>query len=208
MAAQPLKVGMRRQPRQARSQERVNRILDVAEEMFIHEGYEVTTTNAIASRAEVPIGTLYQFFGDKTAILYGLVERYISLLQERFYSMDGDPVTLPLPQYVEQIVDTVDQFFEQYPGYHAIFMQAQGSVAELEQLDEAMDTHFIQNWAVELGQRDPSLTLADREAIAFVLVKTIGTILWLSLGQPPQARQRLVAETKRLTLSYLESYHR
>ena len=132
MAAQPLKVGMRRQPRQTRSQERVNRILDVAEQLFIEEGYEVTTTNAIASRAEVPIGTLYQFFGDKTAILYGLVERYITLLQEQFYEMDGDPVTLPLPQYVEQIVDTVAQFFETYPGYHAIFMQAQGSVAELE----------------------------------------------------------------------------
>ena len=55
-------IGMRRKPKQARSKERVKRIMDVAEQMFIEEGYEITTTNAIAIRAEVPIGTLYQFF--------------------------------------------------------------------------------------------------------------------------------------------------
>ena len=69
-----------------------------------------------------------------------------------------------------------------------------------------MDSHFINNWAVELGQRAPRLPLEDRETIAFVLVKTIGTILWLSLSQPPIVRKRLIAETKRFTLSYLQSY--
>jgi hypothetical protein len=39
-----------------------------------------------------------------------------------------------------------------------------------------------------------------------VLVKAIGTLLWLSLSQEKVFRQRLVAETKRLTLSYLQSY--
>jgi len=61
--------GMRRKPRQARSQERVNRILDVAEKLFASQGYAATTTNAIAAQAQVPIGSLYQFFPDKTAIL-------------------------------------------------------------------------------------------------------------------------------------------
>lgn len=59
--------GMRRQPRQARSQERVNRILDVVEALFISEGYTATTTSAISKRAKVAIGSLYQFFPDKAA---------------------------------------------------------------------------------------------------------------------------------------------
>lgn len=207
MAAKPLKAGMRRQPRQARSQERVNRILDVAEQMFVEEGVEVTTTNAIASRAEVPIGTLYQFFGDKTAILYALAERYLALLHQQFEAIEsGEEVQRPLPEYVEQLVDAIDQFFSDHPGYHAIFMQAQGTVAELEALDAASDAQFIKDWALELAQRDDRLTAEDCEAIAFVLVKAIGTLLWLSLSQKPKFRKRLVAETKRLTLSYLQSY--
>ena len=55
---------MRRQPKQARSQERVHHILDVAEQLFIELGYEQTTTRAIATRAGVPVGSLYQFFPD------------------------------------------------------------------------------------------------------------------------------------------------
>ena len=69
-------IGMRRQPRQVRSQERVNQILDVAEQLFITEGYNATSTNAIAANAKVPIGSLYQFFPDKAAILYKLAARY------------------------------------------------------------------------------------------------------------------------------------
>ncbi|MEA5463878.1 TetR/AcrR family transcriptional regulator [Leptothoe sp. PORK10 BA2] len=45
--------GMRRKPRQARSQERVNRILDVAEDLFASQGYTATTTNAISTQAQV-----------------------------------------------------------------------------------------------------------------------------------------------------------
>jgi hypothetical protein len=39
-----------------------------------------------------------------------------------------------------------------------------------------------------------------------MLVKVIGTLLWLSLSQECVFRQRLVVETKRLMLSYLQSY--
>jgi AcrR family transcriptional regulator len=70
---------MRRQPRQARSQERVKQILDVAEQMFIAEGYDAATTNAIAVRAGVPIGSLYQFFPDKGAIVQALAVRYMEV---------------------------------------------------------------------------------------------------------------------------------
>ena len=205
MAAKPLKSGCGVSPNKPAVRKRVNRILDVAEQMFIEEGYEVTTTNAIAARAEVPIGTLYQFFADKDAILYALVERYVALLKQKFEAHDAEG-TAQLPEYVAQIVDAIDQFFTDYPGYHAIFMQAQGTVAELEAWDNAADAQFIQDWALELAQRDDSLTREDCEAIAFILVKTMGTILWASQSQKPEFRKRLVEETKRFTLSYLQRY--
>jgi AcrR family transcriptional regulator len=198
---------MRRQPRQARSQERVNQILDVAEQMFITEGYNATTTNAIASRAKVPIGSLYQFFPDKAAILQALARRYTALLHQRLAELDSDEMTkLPLKTYVEQIIDTTDQFFTNHPGYHAIFMQVQGKMPELEEIETAADAQLIEDLAISFSQHYSELEPADYEAIAFILVKAIGTLLWLSLSQEPSFRQRLVTEIKRLTLSYLLSY--
>ena len=199
--------GMRRKPRQARSQERVNRILDVAEELFASQGYAATTTNAIAVQAQVPIGSLYQFFPDKTAILQALALRYAEMLHQKLLFIDeAEAVTLPLADYVNQLIDTIDRFFTDNPSYYAIFMEVQGTIRELEEIDEATDAKLIQDLASSLANRDARLEPADYAAIAFVLVKAIGTLLWLSLSQEPLYRQRLVAETKRFTLTYLESY--
>jgi AcrR family transcriptional regulator len=199
--------GMRRQPRQARSQERVNQILDVAEQMFIAEGYNATTTNAIAARAKVPIGSLYQFFPDKAAILQALALRYSEMLHQRFMELDPDEMTkLPLSSYVDRLIDATDRFFTDYPGYHAIFMEVQGTMPELDEIEAVADAQLIEDFATSLSQRYGDLDSTDYEAIAFVLVKAIGTLLWLSLSQEPTFRQRLVAETKRLTLSYLQTY--
>lgn len=203
----PNPTGMRRQPRQARSQERVNRILDVAEELFIAEGYNATTTNAIAKRADVAIGSLYQFFPDKTAILQGLALRYSKLLYQRLSEPNPETLaSLPLADYVDLIIDATDQFFTDYPGYYAIFMPLQGTMPELQTIEAVADAQLIQDMATELSLRNAGLETADCDAIAYVLVKTIGTLLWLALGQEKPFRQRLVAETKRLTLHYLESY--
>jgi AcrR family transcriptional regulator len=199
--------GMRRKPRQARSQERVNRILDVAEELFANQGYAATTTNAIAAQAQVAIGSLYQFFPDKAAILQALALRYAEMLHQEFVLIDEDEaVTLPLADYVNQLIDTTDRFFTDNASYYAIFMEVQGTIRELEEIDEATDAQLIQDLASSLANRDARLEPADYEAIAFVLVKAIGTLLWLSLSQEPLYRQRLVTETKRLTLNYLQSY--
>jgi AcrR family transcriptional regulator len=199
--------GMRRQPRQARSQERVSQILDVAEQMFVAEGYNATTTNAIATRAKVPIGSLYQFFPDKAAIVQALALRYTEMLHQRFIELDPDEMTkLSLPSYVDRLIDATDRFFRDYPGYHAIFMEVQGTMPELEEIEAAADAQLIEDLATSLSQRYGDLDSVDYEAIAFVLVKAIGTLLWLALSQEPLFRQRLVAETKRFTLSYLQTY--
>lgn len=208
MSESPLPAGgMRRKPRQARSQERVNRILDVAEKLFASQGYAATTTNAIAVQSQVPIGSLYQFFPDKTAILQALALRYTEMLhQELVFIDEAEAFTLPLVDYVNQLIDRTHRFFTENPSYYAIFMEVQGTIRELEEIDEATDTRLIHDLASSLANRDARLEPADYEAIAFVLVKAIGTLLWLSLSQDPLYQQRLVAETKRLTLNYLQSY--
>jgi AcrR family transcriptional regulator len=198
---------MRRQPRQARSQERVDRILDIAEQLFISVGYNATTTNAIAVGAKVSIGSLYQFFPDKAAIVYGLATRYNQQLRQlliELYPLENE--SLSLAEYMEQVIDTVDRFFVDYPGYYAIFMSLQSSMPELAEIDAAADAQLIEELAMILSVRYSGLEPEVYGSISFVLVKTIGTLLWTSLSQEQVFRHQLVKETKRLTLSYLESY--
>ncbi|MBD2438660.1 TetR/AcrR family transcriptional regulator [Nostoc sp. FACHB-110] len=207
MTESPSAAGMRRKPRQARSQERVNRIIDVAEELFISQGYNATTTNAIAAGAKIPIGSLYQFFPDKTAIMQALAMRYEERLHQKLGILDNpDLVKLPLSVLVDQLIDISEQHFAENPGYYAIFMEVQGALPEVQAVGEAADAALIRDLASLFAQREAGLETTDYEAIAFILVKMIGTLLWLSLSQEKTFQPRLVAETKRLTLSYLQSY--
>jgi AcrR family transcriptional regulator len=203
----PKSTEMRRKPRQARSQERVGQILDVAEQMFIAGGYSATTTNAIAAGAKVSIGSLYQFFPDKVAIVQALAVRYLEELHRRFAVLDSDELAdVSLSDYVDRMIDVTDRFFTDYPGYYAIFMQVQGTIPELAEIENAADAQLIRDLAISLSQYNSNLQPDSYEVIAFVLVKAIGTLLWLSLGQDQDFRERLVVETKRFTLNYLQSY--
>ena len=64
----------RRIPRQARSAETVAAILEAAAQILEAGGLSAFTTNAVAERAGVSIGTLYQYFADKNAVLLALAE--------------------------------------------------------------------------------------------------------------------------------------
>ena len=66
----------RKQPVQARSRELVEVILEGAARVFEERGYAAATTDAIAERAGVSIGSLYQYFPNKDALAVALMERH------------------------------------------------------------------------------------------------------------------------------------
>ena len=68
----------RNAPRQQRSRETYERVLDVAAKTFEELGYSGTTTNKVAEAAGISIGTLYHYFPDKDALLYSLAERHLT----------------------------------------------------------------------------------------------------------------------------------
>lgn len=199
---------MRRRPQQARSQERVKQILDVSEQMFLELGYEATTTRAIAARAEVSVGSLYQFFPDKEAILKALAMRYLQTQYQMFLNLHTEQtLTLPLPSYVDQMIGVFDQFYTDYPGSRAIFEKLLDTItwSAIEKIDE-VEYQVVGELARFFYARQPSLLLSKCERIALVITKTITELLWLSLSRDQEFRQELVLETKLLILSYLQQY--
>ncbi len=68
----------RKPPIQKRSRETVEVILEAATQVFIQMRYSAGTTNRIAERAGVSIGSLYQYFPNKDAIPASLAERHLT----------------------------------------------------------------------------------------------------------------------------------
>ncbi|MEO1295349.1 MAG: TetR/AcrR family transcriptional regulator [Cyanobacteria bacterium J06636_16] len=199
---------MRRQPQQARSQERVKHILDVAEHLFLEAGYESTTTRAIAARAGVSVGSLYQFFPDKEAILKALAVRYMQTQYQRFLDLHTpETMKLPLSSYVGQLIGAFDQFYTDYPGSRAVFEQLLDTItwSAIEKIDD-FEYQVVDELAQFFHSRKPSLPIKKCKHIAMVITKTITELLWLSLSGDQEFRQELVSETRLLIWSYLQQY--
>lgn len=198
---------MRRQPKQARSQERVHHILNVAEQLFIELGYEQTTTRAIATRAEVPVGSLYQFFPDKDAIVRALADCYFEQEYRMFVQLHTEIADMEIATYVDRMIDAFEQFAEQQPGYRAVLGQLIDlmTVADASKLNE-YDQLMLAGLANFLSQRNPELDAAHCELIATTLFKAASELLWLAFTCDRPRQQALVAETKILVTAYLQTY--
>jgi len=92
MPARKQRLNPRKQPVQHRSKATVDVILVAAAQVFENHGYASGTTNRIAARAGVSIGTLYQYFPSKEAIAVALLERHIADTDHRLHEWVGHMV--------------------------------------------------------------------------------------------------------------------
>ncbi|AME27334.1 TetR/AcrR family transcriptional regulator [Burkholderia sp. PAMC 26561] len=67
----------RKQPQQARSQATVDAIFDATIQVLLVEGLQRLTTIRVAERAGVSVGTLYQYFPQKQALLFAVLQRHL-----------------------------------------------------------------------------------------------------------------------------------
>lgn len=67
----------RKSPVQARSAASVDAILEATIQVLLSDGKEQLTTTRVASRAGVSVGTLYQYYPNKSALLQGALKRHL-----------------------------------------------------------------------------------------------------------------------------------
>lgn len=91
--------GRRRTPKQQRSRMTVDAICEAAAQVFEARGFASTTTNHIAERAGVSVGTLYQYFANKDAVAHALLERHMN---------EGMELIRPALARAMKLVDEVD----------------------------------------------------------------------------------------------------
>jgi AcrR family transcriptional regulator len=188
--------------RRARGLQRIASILDAAETLFAHIGYEQTTTNHIAAQAGISPGSLYQFFANKEEIAQALARRYTEELQQAYASVFSiEAASLPFPLWLDQIIDTLLAFHVAHPAFHILLNTPPSMpVARLtHDLPKELQTQF------ELGLklRAPTLPPVQRKLSAIMSVQLFKAVLPLVLRAEEAERKLLVQELKTVLQCYL-----
>jgi AcrR family transcriptional regulator len=138
-----------RAPQQERSKRRVAAILDAAAVEFAEHGFAGTTTTAVAARAGVPIGSLYQWFDDKEALLYGLADRHLASGTEVMLAALEEAQAAPdLATTVRIMVEAAVEANAGDPRVHRILYREAPRPPELQaRLNELQDV--LVGWVVD-----------------------------------------------------------
>lgn len=104
-AASARRVNPRKAPSQPRSAHTVEAILEGAAHILERHGLDAYTTNAIAARAGVSIGSLYQYFPTKDAVTVALIERErTGLVRDAMQALEPEDRCVALRQLIEVAV--------------------------------------------------------------------------------------------------------
>lgn len=196
----------RRVPTQARSKERVERILDAAARVFAEAGYEAATTEAIAAHAATSIGSVYQFFPNKEALWDAIANRYrerTRALFDRLMSTRGPSSTWG--DLLDEIIDAFAAFERTDLDFRAVWANWHRAAGVL-QAGHALNREFALRAEQVLAIQAPSLPKAKRALVATMTVETISAMLILAARGDAAFSKNIVRETKLLLRRYLTPY--
>ncbi|MFG6101034.1 TetR family transcriptional regulator [Leptothoe sp. EHU-05/26/07-4] len=202
-----LSKNLRRQPKQERGKERVEKILDAAAAVFDEVGYNAATTHQIAAKAGTAIGSVYQFFADKAAIFNAMELRHVERVKQ-FWAHINTPeiVQLPLRPMIHALISSAVELFEQ-PVSRVVFVQFYTARDMFQSIDDSMTQEAIDFLANILQQRNSSLGQAQCDLLAEVCVHSSNALILKALHTSDQEhRQRLTQQIEDLLVSYLEPH--
>lgn len=194
----------RRTPLQDRSRERMERILDAAAQRFADDGYDATTTEAIAERAGTSIGSVYQFFPNKLAIFNAIAVRYMERGRSLFTSVVSTPLAQEGAWYelIDRAIDAFAEFHRKEPGFRAILLNWRVS-ADLLLASDDVNRELARRAEQVLAPLVPGLPAHRRALVATVIIETISAMLIVCARREPEGDAILV-ETKMMLRRYLE----
>lgn len=194
---------MRRSPQQARGQRRVSQILDAAAEVFAESGYEAATTNAIAIRANTSIGSLYQFFPNKQAILTALAARYrvhLDHLLEGIFASE----TSSLQTILETLIDQIAEYYRANPAFQAMFYAALGSQAMTDVADD-MCRLITRRISRRIATAIPTLEPELCEFYSGIIVFMLRSLIPVGASGDKDRELMIRTQLKRMIIAYLHS---
>lgn len=193
---------LRRVPVQGRSLARVNRMLDACAELIDEVGYEGLTTTLLADRAQVAIGSVYQFFPDKRAIVHALTMRNMDTYVERLSARVAGAEMVNWWDAVDAALDEFIDMNRTVPGFKTLHF---GDVIDRNLLDADRENDAV--FAAKLGELlVQRFGLADEPVLAASLaiaVEISDALIKLAFRRDPYGDEAVLAEVRDLVRDYL-----
>jgi AcrR family transcriptional regulator len=187
-------------PQQKRGERRVTELLEAAETVIAHIGYEAATMSAIAERAGAAIGSLYQFFPNKACITQALRTEYAKQFDHMYAKLAEEARTLDREALVSRLIDLTVRFVDTHPALPALLDAPQSTRAPI-----AIRKVLRERFTALLLAHSPRISKSKALRLGTVTLHLIKTLNQLYVELPPQERRKIVQEFKMILLSYFNA---
>lgn len=190
----------RKLPQQDRSKVTVDAILTATTHILIEEGYDKASTNRIAERAGISIGSLYQYFPNKESLIAALRARHVSrmmaTIESKLKDLDNAPIEVVLPELVK--ANIAAHAIE--PALHKVLHEQVPRLNETQ--SENSMTKLLQNY---LAKQCDRLTPQNLEYIVFIVERTVEALTHAAVIERPELlhNRQLEQEISQMLLCYL-----
>jgi AcrR family transcriptional regulator len=206
MAQRPLT-----KPRKSASQERsratVDALIEATARILVREGFDRASTNRIAREAGVSVGSLYQYYPSKEALVAAVIERHRQDLMQVARNALAEAAMLPLEEATRRLVGVAVAAHRVDPKLHRVLAEQTPRVGALADV-EVFDRDNYRLFRTYLEAHRDELRELDLDLAAFVCVTSIEALTHTAVLHrteflTDQAVGALIDEATRLVLGYL-----
>jgi len=206
MAGAPL-TKPRKQAVQARSRALVDALVEATARILVRDGFDRASTNRIAEEAGVSVGSLYQYFPSKEALVAALIERHNSDLMALVRRAVAEVAEEPVATGARRLIASAIAAHRLDPKLHGVLAEQIPRVGALENV-EAFNREGYTLFRAYLEAHRDELRATDLDMAAFVCVTSIEALTHTAVLHRPDflsdaAAETLVDEATRLVLGYL-----
>ena len=199
-------------PRKIASQERsratVDALVEATARILVKEGFDKASTNRIAEVAGTSVGSLYQYFPSKEALVAAVIERHQQEIMQTVRGELAEVLAQPVEKAVRKLVAVAVKAHRVDPKLHRVLAEQIPRVGQLEKL-ETFNRENYTLFRTYLESHRDELRVDDLELASFVCVTSIealthNAVLHYSKMLSDEAMEALIDEGARLVTGYLK----
>ena len=195
----------RKNATQERSRATVDALLAATARVLVKEGYDHTSTNKIAQAAGVSIGSLYQYFPTKEALVAAVIERHIGSMMDLVRASLARVAHLPLREAARELVRVMIEAHRIEPKLHRVLVEQIPRVGSMEQIGRVDEEAMTLVRAYLEAHRD-EIGVDDLDMASFLAVSCVEAMTHAAVLRRPEllSEPRFVDEVAALVVRYLE----
>jgi AcrR family transcriptional regulator len=206
MARRPL-TNPRKHASQQRSRATVDALVEATARILVRDGFDKASTNRIAQKAGVSVGSLYQYYPCKEALVAAVVDRHQQALMQVVRDALADVAALPLEEAVRRIVAVAVEAHRLDPRLHRVVAEQIPRTGRLENVG-AFNRQTYALFRAYLEDHRDEIRAVDLGLAAFVCVTSIEALTHTAVLHRPdilsdEAVEALVDEATHLVTGYL-----